>query len=316
LKEEVKECSKKLEFLDIMDYSKIILKNWDFFKEIFGSKERVESNFLDLKNFRNSIKHSRSLDREDLLRGKASLIWLDNCMNIQDEIIEESLEEKEEEGITKLFESFKEKVISFGKDVLFVKNKYYSAFKRNSNFVTSKIQRNGIKIYFKLNKKELDDPLNLVRDVSNIGHHGTGNYELVFSNKKDLEYILRIIKRCYELDDKLKAETQFEDHLSKITNPLTEKRVKELITMIHSKFKVEEHYSKMHIKFRKKTDFCLIYCQKDQFWLDLKLDKKEIKNNELHVRDHKDKVWTHIRINNQVNLEDLMQDIELAYKVN
>ena len=35
-----------------------------------------------------------------------------------------------------------------------------------------------------------------MRDVSNIGHWGNGDYELVIKNTDDLEYIMSLIKQA------------------------------------------------------------------------------------------------------------------------
>ncbi len=71
----------KITFLDIMDYSKIILSNWQFFNKYFGSKGEVEQHFRALKNYRNPIKHGRGLNEIDKRNGEASVIWLENVLN-------------------------------------------------------------------------------------------------------------------------------------------------------------------------------------------------------------------------------------------
>lgn len=66
-----------LDFCDIMDYSKIVLSNWDVFAPIFRSKSETEKRFLNLKEFRNAVKHGRGeivpfIQKE----GEAALEWL------------------------------------------------------------------------------------------------------------------------------------------------------------------------------------------------------------------------------------------------
>jgi len=66
-----------LDFCDIMDYSKMILSNWDVFGLFFRSKIETEKRFLNLKEFRNAVKHSRGeivafIQKE----GEAALEWL------------------------------------------------------------------------------------------------------------------------------------------------------------------------------------------------------------------------------------------------
>ncbi|MDP1760224.1 MAG: DUF262 domain-containing protein [Candidatus Woesebacteria bacterium] len=66
-----------LDFCDIMDYSKIVLSNWDVFAPTFRSKSETEKRFLNLKEFRNAVKHGRGeivpfIQKE----GEAALEWL------------------------------------------------------------------------------------------------------------------------------------------------------------------------------------------------------------------------------------------------
>ncbi len=62
--------------MDIMDYCKIILTNWDCFEERFGSKGEVEKHFLNVKEARNALKHGRGLNSVERKQGEASVEWL------------------------------------------------------------------------------------------------------------------------------------------------------------------------------------------------------------------------------------------------
>jgi len=70
----------RISFLDIMDYSKIILSNWSAFKQKFGSKAEVEQHFRALKNYRNSIKHVRVINPVDKRMGEAAILWIENII--------------------------------------------------------------------------------------------------------------------------------------------------------------------------------------------------------------------------------------------
>ena len=70
----------RIEFLDVMDYAKIILSNWQLFGRYFGSKGEVEKHLLALKNYRNPIKHGRSLNEVDKRNGEAAVLWLENIL--------------------------------------------------------------------------------------------------------------------------------------------------------------------------------------------------------------------------------------------
>jgi len=70
----------RIQFLDIMDYSKVILSNWQLFGVSFGSKGEVEKHFLAFKNYRNPVKHGRSLNEVDKRNGEAAVLWLENIL--------------------------------------------------------------------------------------------------------------------------------------------------------------------------------------------------------------------------------------------
>lgn len=70
----------RMEFLDVTDYPKIINANWPLLHDYFGSKWEVERHFLALKNFRNAIKHGRSLNEVDRKNGEAAVLWLGNVV--------------------------------------------------------------------------------------------------------------------------------------------------------------------------------------------------------------------------------------------
>lgn len=70
----------RITFLDIMDYSKIILLNWSVFGQIFSSKGEIELRFLALKNYRNPVKHGRELSEVDKQKGEAAVLWLEKIL--------------------------------------------------------------------------------------------------------------------------------------------------------------------------------------------------------------------------------------------
>ena len=45
-------------------------------------------------------------------------------------------------------------------------------------------EKNKIKLWLTLDKEELDDPKDLVKDVSTIGHYGTGDSEILLKSKE------------------------------------------------------------------------------------------------------------------------------------
>lgn len=66
----------RLAFCDIMDYAQIILKNWQCFEGFLGSRGELERHFLNLKEYRNAVKHAREMNTVERKQGEASVEWL------------------------------------------------------------------------------------------------------------------------------------------------------------------------------------------------------------------------------------------------
>lgn len=109
---------------------------------------------------------------------------------------EEDHTSNKSDDIIELYETFRDAVVNLADDIEIVPKLDYIAFKKNSNIADICIQRKGLKLWINLKKGLLDDPKNLMRDVSNIGHWGNGDYELVIKNTNDLEYIMSLIKQA------------------------------------------------------------------------------------------------------------------------
>jgi predicted transport protein len=48
----------------------------------------------------------------------------------------------------------------------------------------------------------LDDPKEIARDVSSVGHWGNGDYEIVMRTDEEMEYILGLIKQSMKKNKK------------------------------------------------------------------------------------------------------------------
>jgi predicted transport protein len=53
-----------------------------------------------------------------------------------------------------------------------------------------------MKIWIGAKAGTLNDPKSIAVDMSQIGHHGTGDYEVHVQTDNDLEYIMSLIKQA------------------------------------------------------------------------------------------------------------------------
>lgn len=109
--------------------------------------------------------------------------------------------EKATEETKELYERVKNAILNL--DNIEVKpKKFYIAFVAGTNIVDIQIQKNGLKLWLNLKKGQLDDPKGISRDVSSVGHHGNGDYEIQIKTDEDIEYIMSLIKQSLKQNKK------------------------------------------------------------------------------------------------------------------
>lgn len=104
-------------------------------------------------------------------------------------------------SMREIFDEIVTYINSLGDDVTEVYLKHYIAFKKVSNFVTLEVFSAKIQIYLKLHAEKLENEINQnpnMRDVTHIGHYGTGDVELIIRTKEELEFAKNFIQRAYD----------------------------------------------------------------------------------------------------------------------
>jgi predicted transport protein len=97
-----------------------------------------------------------------------------------------------------LFASMDDYIISLGDDVQKKELKLYVAYKRLKNFTSVVIQKNRLMLYLNLKPAQLGSLPAIARDVTQSGHWGTGDLELVISSGNDLDLAKPFIRMAYE----------------------------------------------------------------------------------------------------------------------
>ncbi|TAL34574.1 MAG: hypothetical protein EPN93_11735 [Spirochaetes bacterium] len=105
--------------------------------------------------------------------------------------------ESADENIKGLVMDLRDYILSIDEAVEESPKKFYIAYKVSQNFVCVEIKKNKTTLFLKINPKEIIIPRN-GRDVSGIGHYGTGNFELNISSAKELEESKEYIKKAFE----------------------------------------------------------------------------------------------------------------------
>jgi predicted transport protein len=98
------------------------------------------------------------------------------------------------------FESLRAFAVALGDDVQTKTLKYYTAFKRLKNFCCAEVhpKTNTLLLFLKIDPSALTLESGFSRDVSNLGHFGTGDLELTIRSTADLEKAKPLIVQSYE----------------------------------------------------------------------------------------------------------------------
>ncbi len=102
------------------------------------------------------------------------------------------------EPLQQLVASLEDYVFSLGDDVQRKELRLYTAFKRLKNFATVVLQRNRLLLYLHLDPVSAIASLPNARDVSAIGHWGTGDLEIALSTLAELDAVKPLIAAAYE----------------------------------------------------------------------------------------------------------------------
>ena len=77
--------------------------------------------------------------------------------------------------------------------------KLYIAYKiDDKNVVCVNPLNSSVKILLNLDFDEIDDPKNICKDVTEVGHWGTGDIEFKINGINDIEYGMYLIKQAFD----------------------------------------------------------------------------------------------------------------------
>jgi predicted transport protein len=100
-------------------------------------------------------------------------------------------------NIQSLMHNIREFIIGLDPAVEEVPKKFYIAYKISQNIVCMEPQNRNIKLFVKLNATDIVSPPKFYRDVTEIGHYGTGDTEFTVSSGQDFELVKPYIETAY-----------------------------------------------------------------------------------------------------------------------
>ena len=89
-------------------------------------------------------------------------------------------------------------LLGLGEGVTKVENRVYTAYQRLRNFAcVCPPQKSKVLVYLKADPKEVELVPGFTRDVTGLGHHGTGDLELQLRTERDLERARDLLRLSY-----------------------------------------------------------------------------------------------------------------------
>lgn len=110
--------------------------------------------------------------------------------------LDERLEGKSEE-IQELTATIREFIIGLDESIEEVPKKFYVAYKVSQNIACMEVKGKNIKLFLKLKPSDIPDGTENYRDVTSIGHFGTGDVEFTVSSEAEFEPVKEFVVMAY-----------------------------------------------------------------------------------------------------------------------
>jgi uncharacterized protein with ParB-like and HNH nuclease domain/predicted transport protein len=150
------------------------------------------------------------LQRAEYLAKEALKVWqypqldqtiLEQYRKKEETLTEYSIESYEylKEGKAKnLFEKLRKEVLSLDPEISEEYLKLYIAYKLETNIVDVVPQKDKLKLFINIKYNELNDPKKLCRDVSQTGHWGNGDVEVILESEEEIDYMISLVRQAIE----------------------------------------------------------------------------------------------------------------------
>jgi predicted transport protein len=99
--------------------------------------------------------------------------------------------------VVEMFEELRKFIVDLDETIDEAPKKNYVAYKTTQNFACVEVHTKNLLVYLKLKFDEVD-PVDFARDVTGIGHFGTGDFELRISNQEQLDAAKQYVEMSYQ----------------------------------------------------------------------------------------------------------------------
>jgi len=169
---------------------------------------RLNKGIANLENWNEKEIVNRAIDLSDL----AIQLW--ECPELEKEIMNQyrTVEQREEKiyslddhqhladgsPMRPLYEELRKRILNIDSSVTEEILKLYVAYKTNTNFVDIVPQKSRLRLSLNMRFDEINDPMNLCKDVTDKGRWGNGDVEVGIASLDEIDYVLSLIKQAFE----------------------------------------------------------------------------------------------------------------------
>jgi len=145
------------------------------------------------KSFTSSVgDQSQDKDPKMVAAGKKAALTRAQTFTFQEHI------EGKSKKITELVYNIQEFILGLDTSIEENPRKMYVGYRTSQNIVCMEVQTQKIYLFLKLDPKVHKGPPGISRDVTKIGHYGTGDLEISISTNEDLDVAKPYITLAYE----------------------------------------------------------------------------------------------------------------------
>jgi len=184
----------------------------------FAQKKSIDGGFDDSPLRLNSYLRSVSTwsegeinERATQLAEKACKIW--DSPRLDENILNTYLNTSEKEivhytrehftflqgDVLELYEALRKRILNIDSSVKEEFKKLYIAYKTVTNFVDIEPQKSRLRLMLNMKFDEINDPLNLCKDVTGLGRWGNGNVEITISNISEIDDLMDLIQQSFDM---------------------------------------------------------------------------------------------------------------------
>lgn len=187
------------EFSDKLDWSmpRLICVAGDFTKYDEYAVKQINRN-IDLIRYKKFGSDFLLLELINSNTVKSSTAATDNNSTKQsnDNTFEEQLKSTSPK-LREIYLSIRDYILALGDDIIENQLKFYTAFKKIKNIICAEVYQKQILLHLRLNPESIELEEGFTRNMTGIGHFGTGDLQIMIKDVDDFEKAKPFIDRAY-----------------------------------------------------------------------------------------------------------------------